>query len=590
MGQPSITIYVDNVGTPHTFLGLNDGNGGVQYFGFAPSSAGSPHGPGNVGSGLATHAQGDPKNERAGYIDDVGWSKTVPITGVQYEAMKNAVAEWDRTGHTYDGIAKFGGENCTTFVQFVARAGNLTEINTSRTALPINLIPADERRGLFTTDADGRRSPADALKDPLHTPGTPAYEFKQSHPELFQPATPGDQGTKDQSTSQLRENPDGSFTEIVTQTEGSSSGDSQTTEYSSTGEVIQTTEIDGAQDNADYSTRFTAFDKQGQPDFTDFYRDDGTRDRSDNDQGGSQDWVHADSHYDAQGREDWRSVTMDDGSKVWTDFDQNNERGDRIWENRVDARGREDWRSVTMDDGSKVWTDFDQNNERGDRIWENRVDARGREDWASVTMDNGTRNWTDYDQDSSQGWSRVESLFDAQGREDNANMFMDDGRRNWFDYDQDGSKNWTRVESHFDAQGREDNANMFMDDGSRNWFDYDQDGSQVWTRVESHFDAQGREDYAKVYHDNGIRTEINYDQDNTQSWEKMVTTFTAWGQEYETDVIYDPGVVDHGAPPPLTPFPSSGPGYAPMPPGTACVSALGGTSCEPRYDVDYGWF
>jgi hypothetical protein len=32
MGTPSATIYVDYLGTPHTFIKLDDGNGSVNYY------------------------------------------------------------------------------------------------------------------------------------------------------------------------------------------------------------------------------------------------------------------------------------------------------------------------------------------------------------------------------------------------------------------------------------------------------------------------------------------------------------------------------------------------------------------------------
>lgn len=100
MAKPSFTVYVDNVGTPHTFIKLDDGNGKVDYFGFAPATAGSPHGRGQVGEGVATHLKGDPQNKAAGYIDDAGWSKTIAVTTAQHDAMINAVSVWRGANHT----------------------------------------------------------------------------------------------------------------------------------------------------------------------------------------------------------------------------------------------------------------------------------------------------------------------------------------------------------------------------------------------------------------------------------------------------------------------------------------------------------
>jgi hypothetical protein len=318
-------------------------------------------------------------------------------------------------------------------------------------------------------------------------------------------------------------------------------GDSTTTRYDTSGHATQVTETDGAQNNADYSTRFTAYDAQGRTDFTDLYRDDGTRDRTDNDQNGSQNWTRLDSHFDAQGREDYRTATLDDGGKDWTDFDQSNARGDSVWSNHTDAQGREDWRLIAQDDGGKDWIDFDQSNTRGDSVWSNHTDAQGREDWRAIAQDDGRRDRTDFDQDGAQGWSRIESHFDAQGREDNASAFMDDGSRNAYDYDQDSSQVWSRVESHLDAQGREDSANVFMDDGSRNAYDYDQDGSQGWSRVEARFDAQGREDNANAFMDDGSRNSFDYDQDGSQGWSRVAAHFDAQGREDGANMFMDDG-------------------------------------------------
>ena len=356
-------------------------------------------------------------------------------------------------------------------------------------------------------------------------------------------------------------------------------GDSTITRYDAPGRPTQVTEIDGAQDDADYSTRFTAIDSQGRTDFTDFYRDDGARDRVDDDQDARQTWARSVSHFDAQGREDWRIIANDDGSKDWTDFDQTNSRGDSIWANRTDAQGREDWRNVTMDDGSRDWndfdqanvdsvsrwgshydaqgrtdwadavyddgsrnwTDFDQANVRGDSIWSNRTDAQGREDWRNVTMDDGSREWTDFDQNQSQALSRYEARFDSQGREDWRNAVYDDGHRDWTDFDQDNSQALRQYEARFDAQGRVDWQNVIQDDGSRDWADFDEQGNQELRQYEAHYDPVGRLDFQNAIYDDGRRNRSDYDQDGSQGWSRVDSQFDAQGREDNASMFLDDG-------------------------------------------------
>jgi hypothetical protein len=69
MGTPSITVYLDYKGTPHTFVKLDDGVGNVEYYGFAPAVPGSSGvispAVGKVGVGITTHAIGDSDNSKA---------------------------------------------------------------------------------------------------------------------------------------------------------------------------------------------------------------------------------------------------------------------------------------------------------------------------------------------------------------------------------------------------------------------------------------------------------------------------------------------------------------------------------------------
>jgi hypothetical protein len=551
MTKPSFTVYVDNVGTPHTFIKLDDGNGKMDYFGFAPAAAGSPHGKGHVGEGVATHLKGDPQNKAAGYIDDAGWSKTIAVTEAQHDAMVNAVSVWRAEGHTYNGLATLGGENCTTFVQAVAKAGNITEIVTSRVSLPINLIPADERRSLFTTDTDGRRSISDALRDPLNTPGTPAYEFKQSSPELFK-SGPNDMPTPNSTNSLLRQNNDGSFTEVIQQ----SDGDSSTNEYTSDGVTTSSTQTDGANDDADYASRTVVFDSQGREESRSTTHDDGTLDRIDFDEGNERGDRSIEIRTDAQGKEDWQRITHDDGAVHWRDLDQRGEHAGRIWENMTDAQGKEDWQRITHDDGAVHWRDLDQRGEHAGRIWENMTDAQGKEDWQRITHDDGAVHWRDLDQRGERADRIWENMTDAQGKEDWQRITHDDGAVQVKDFDQASAHPWRFVETRHDSSGRADTRNTESDDGWRESIDFDQDNSQQWRFVEMQYDAQGHEHSRRTMFDDGHESRD-----------------------------------DFSGPPPLNSFPSSMPTWtAPATGGSACVTALGGTSCGPRYDVDYGYF
>lgn len=584
MSQPSFTVYVDNVGTPHAFIGLDDGSGGLNYYGFAPSTNAllGTHGPGKVGDGLTTHVQGDINNSRAGYIDDVGWSKTIQVSKDQYDSMVNAVSAWREANHTYNLGAILGGENCTTFVQAVARAGGITGIVTSGVVHPVSLVPANEESGLWTRDADGARSKSDAMRDPLNTPGTPAFEFKKTNPELFKTG-PDARFTPDSTNSELRQNKDGTFVEAVTD---HTTGTTQTLSYSSTGEVTRSVIAEPAYDRdqswwrelvtdtvigAQGDVTISRYDINGL--LTESVRTmpNGDSFEKDYDFTGSNymgfmyrtievDGANNDSYrsiatsFDLQGREDTRNTVNDDGSRDWVDFDQENSQSLRQYEARYDTQGRDDWHRTTFDDGSVTWEDLDQVNERGDRIWSNHVDAYGREDWQKVTHDSGSVHWKDFDQGGERGDRIWENMTDAQGRED-----------------------WRIVT---------------QDNGQMDRIDFDQDGSQPWSQVNQHFDSQGREDFATVYNDDGSRTKIDYDQDGSQPWDKIVTIVDTMGYEF-TDMSYDPGVVDYMGPPPLTPFPNPGgdPVVVPaLPGGSACVIAFGRVACEPLYDVEYGFF
>lgn len=585
MSQPKFTVYIDNVGIPHAFIRIEDGSGKIDYYGFAPATPGDRHGPGKIGEGLATHVQGDSDNSKAGYIDDVGWSKSISISLKQYSAVMDAVNIWKAAGHTYNGVA-LGGENCTTFVQALAKAGGITEIATSRKSLPINLIPADERRNLFTTDADGRRSPSDLLKDPLNTPGTPAHEFKKSNPELFK-AGPNEKPTPDSTNSQLHQDKDGSFTEVIKRPDG----DSWTNEYTADGVAVSTTQSDGAKNDADYASRTTAYDSQGLEDWHSIARDDGTKWRVDFDQKNERGDKKIESASDAQGRVDWERVTQDDGSTQLKDHDQKGERADRVWETAMDAQGRMDWERVTQDAGAIHVTDYDQKGERGDRVWETAIDAQGRMDWERITQDGGAVVLTDYDQAAERSDRLWIAFTDAQGRKDWERITMNDGTAQIRDYDEKGERSDHVWVTFTDAKGQVVGEEISRDSGQRDNTYYDRDDTRPWVRLERHFDAQNREDSSTVHNDDGSRIETNYDQEDSQLWTSVVKTITSDGVEL-MNVNYDPGYVEHTGPPPLAPFPHTDATYTSFPSGggSACVSALGETSCGPRYDVEYGWF
>ena len=187
MGTPTATVFVDYSGTPHTFIKLDDGNGSVKFYGFAPQKPGSMMGAGTVGQDVTTHFKGDPQNKYAGYMDDVVWSKTIPLTSSQLTAMQGKVSEWIANKPDYNVF----GTNCTAFVKDVLTAGGSGYAGITAGPNPLNLIPNSEQGPLFTTDINsGVKTLSDAVRNPSTTPGTPAYEYKQAHPEQFGPVTP----------------------------------------------------------------------------------------------------------------------------------------------------------------------------------------------------------------------------------------------------------------------------------------------------------------------------------------------------------------------------------------------------------------
>ncbi|MGJ7496998.1 hypothetical protein ACSFA8_18200 [Variovorax sp. RT4R15] len=577
MGQPSVTIFVDNVGTPHTFIRLDDGNGVSQYYGFAPASAGSAHGAGTVGQGLTTHTRGDPNNSAAGYMDDVGWSKTIATSTAQYDAMVGAVSTWRDANHTYDGIATLGGENCTTFVKAILQAGNVPNPGNASAVLPINLIPADERSALWVTDMDGRRSQSDVLRDPLHTPGTPAYEYKQAHPEMFVPPA-GGSGTQDQNTSDLHWNADGTYTQEIAQI-GAQEGDSERIQVTAEGRVLQVTQTDGAHNNADYNSRTTIYDAQGRIDSVDTRYDNGTRLLVDNDQDGSQAFNQIHHAYDAQGREGNYTAFYDNGTRLEVDIDelgnQNwnsvhhafdsqgregnftifhdsgtrlevdlDETGANPWSNvhhAFDSQGREGNFTIFHDSGTRLEVDLD---ETGANPWSSvhhAFDSQGREGNFTIFNDSGTRLEVDLDETGANPWSSVHHAFDSQGREGNFTIFHDSGTRLEVDLDETGANPWSSVHHAFDAQGRADNATVFLDGGGRTWYDYDQTnvrGDSTWS---NHLDAAGREDWANITLDDGSRDWYDYDQDGSQGWNRVVSHYDAAGREDYATMFLDDG-------------------------------------------------
>jgi hypothetical protein len=470
MNQPTVTIYVDYKGTPHTFIRLNDANGNSEYFGFAPETPGSAIGAGKIGRGITTHAQGDPDNSRAGYMDDVAWSKEIPITHAQLEAMRSAVNTWDDARHTYNVTGVIAGENCTTFAKAMLAAGGLTYPGLSSGVNPLSLIPNSEQAPLFDTGPDGRKSLSDAVRDPLNTPGTPAYEYKQAHPEMFAPR-PDAPSTPDESTSELYQNSDGSYTEEILQT-GEFAGDTTRIEYVASGEVSEVTEVDGAGDNTDYDMRTTTYDAEGRLDSATTAMDDGTHIVIDYDQAGEHPYSHIESSTDIDGRTDYWHVFTDDGASTWFDFDQDNTRADSLYKTEVDALGRTDWVSITADDGTSTWLDYDQNNSRADSLYQSHADALGRTDWVDITADDGAHIVTDYDQNGLADWIHIISHIDSLGRTADMDIYRDDGSRDLWDYDQNGTETWSRVETTFDAAGNKDYRVLYEDGGARAEYEY----------------------------------------------------------------------------------------------------------------------
>jgi hypothetical protein len=543
MSQPSVIIFVDYKNTPHAFIGLSDGAGRSEYFGFAPATPGSVVGVGSVGRGLATHEQGDPTNSRAGYIDDVAWSKEIPVTATQYSAMLDAVNAFDDAKHTYNVTGVLFGQNCTSFVKTVLDAVGVNYPGLSAGVNPMSLIPNDEQGPLFTAGPDGRKSLSDRVRDPLNTPGTPAYEFRQSNPEMFSPSSDAPH-TKDQSTSELHQNSDGTYTEEISQN-GEAAGHTLSIEYTASGEVSQVTESDGAGHDANYNTRTTTYDAEGRVDAIETVRDDDSRDVINLDQDGTQPWSRFEAHVDTEGREDFSVATMDDGSSVYSDFDQTGASGNSLWQSGTDAEGRVDWVKATTDEGAVNWVDYDQANAHAANRWESHIDSQGRVDWTSTVSEDGSTVRVDYDETGALDWARSEIRLDENGLIDYVNTFGDDGSSTWSDYDQGNTRGDSLYQVGTDAHGRTDWVNVTADDGSRNWLDYDQgnvDGSATWG---SHIDAQGRTDWIEVTADDGTRHWLDYDQSGEHIWSSVETWFDPGGTKDQRTIHEDNGSRTH---------------------------------------------
>ncbi len=214
MAAPSITTYFDYRGTPHGFVRLDDGNGTVEYFGMAPEKPGSMFGRGKIGFGLATHDNPDTNNSKAGYIDDVAWAKTIGITAGDYASARARVQALIDDTPAYNVI----GKNCTWFAKEILKAGNALYPGITSGPNPFSLVPNAEQSTLYTTDSEGRPIFSDAIRNPLNTPGTPAYDAKMNPGNYGLPAAPTSTPkapSEDAVKYDIRQNPDGSYTEDI---------------------------------------------------------------------------------------------------------------------------------------------------------------------------------------------------------------------------------------------------------------------------------------------------------------------------------------------------------------------------------------
>ena len=171
-------------------------------------------GSGTVGRDITTHAQGDPNNQFAGYIDDVAWGKTIPVNQAQFDAMTAKIEDWNTTKPDYNVF----GTNCTAFVRDVLSAGDASYPGITFGPNPFSLIPVGEQGALFTTDSNGQRVLSDAVRNPSATMGTPAFEDAQQR--NAKPADPKP-ASQDPVSYDEHQNPDGSWTFTTRYADGS---------------------------------------------------------------------------------------------------------------------------------------------------------------------------------------------------------------------------------------------------------------------------------------------------------------------------------------------------------------------------------
>jgi hypothetical protein len=168
----SVTLYVDLVNIPHTFIKIDDGIGNVQFFGLGPLRPNSPWGAAAVGIGLPSQFTGGVANSNpAAYRpEDASYIASYQVTEQKLVAMMDAVQAWIDNPGTYVGL----GSNCTTFVRAIFNAGEVAHPDLNAFQLfsshPQALIPFSVRAEYVRDTPLNEFGPPAGLTDKARNP------------------------------------------------------------------------------------------------------------------------------------------------------------------------------------------------------------------------------------------------------------------------------------------------------------------------------------------------------------------------------------------------------------------------------------
>ena len=567
MGTPSATVFVDYKGTPHTFLKLDDGNGNVQYYGFAPQTPGSPKGAGTIGVGLTTHAIGDPNNSKAGYIDDAMWSKSVTLTTLQHTAMVGKAEQWRASPPDYNLF----GTNCTTFVKDVLTAGNASYPGISSGPNPFNLIPLVDQAPLFVTDANGVRNFSSVVRDPLHTPGTPAYDAAQNPAKYgltVAPTGTPSPPSKDPLSYDLHQNSNGTWSQKIKYANGS-------IETIDTANGIQdpvcrredyTTLPNGLPVVEKYTFR-TSFDSElankelismagnglttkvntvyaiGSgvgAQYTQWASPASITDVTTTAQLGNGTWTVDAWHYILGNpmSHDLGSLRADGSMQSITAFD--------IWGNAMTA-------TTFATNGSSVVYTYDP---YGYQTWSTKITAYDENHAIdTITQYNRSGSVDAYDYDNRGNipdWDWFATTYDSQGRADTAIYHYENNKQLWIDLDQDqgtaANKEYVSIYTYVDGSGKLDSQTTFKDDGGRKVIDWDNTGEGAAVanglgvkQSESTYNASNALVWSNTTYYDGSRDEVNTDVGNlTTAYARLTKHFDTAGRLDQESYVFDP--------------------------------------------------